>query len=161
MYPIFEFLPRRGTDRLDFAAGDLFSGAAGGLGSEVVWTAVDDHRAPDDVPDAETVGIHGQIGPAVTGEQGRKVAAVVGVGAAAQIEVAAGIGKAGTGAPGPIVAVKAEDGRGAGPLPLGEAGDVGGHQYAAAKGKEGHCPGDSGRGAASADTGDRRGTAKG
>ena len=56
---------------LDDPAGDFCPRVAGGLGSEIIGAAVDDHGAAYDVTHLETVGQHRQPGSALPGQQSR------------------------------------------------------------------------------------------
>lgn len=82
-----------GSNRADDAAGDPGSGISGGLGGKIVPPAVDDDRAADDLGDAEPVGEHGHERMAAAGKQGRQVARMKRVRAAARVEVPFGVGK--------------------------------------------------------------------
>lgn len=82
-----------GLNWADDAAGDPGSGIPGGLGGKIVPPAVDDDRAADDLGDAEPVGEHGHKRMAAAGKQGRQVARVKRVRAAARVEVPFGVGK--------------------------------------------------------------------
>jgi len=89
---------------------------------------VNDNRLAYGVGDREAVGEEGGDGDAVTAEEGRKVACVVGMRATVGIEMRArvfegigGVARAST----PIVDMKAEDGGGAYVLGGGESVDLG------------------------------------
>ena len=117
----------------NLSAGDLGACVAGGLGGEIIRTAVDVHGAADDVLHAETVGEKDGEGVAAAAEERRQIPGVLGVGAIVRIEVAADIGKGVTavaGAAGPGMDVKGKDRVAAGPLRLRQAGDMGRHKDA-------------------------------
>lgn len=77
----------------NLTAGDFGASIPGGLRSEIVRAAVDDHSAADNVLHAETVCEKNRKGVAPVAEKGRQIPGVPGMGAVVRIVMASNIGK--------------------------------------------------------------------
>lgn len=77
----------------DDSAGDLFSCVSGRLSCEIVKSAVNNQRPPENILGMEATGQKGTEGCAAAFEKRWKVAGVVGVGTVLRIVVGAGISK--------------------------------------------------------------------
>lgn len=76
---------------LNFTASQDFAWVAGGLGSEIVWSRVDDDSFSCNLSQGEAVRQKHRKGPAVGGKQRRQVPGVVRMGLLAGVIVATGI----------------------------------------------------------------------
>lgn len=59
------------------ATGNFIPGVTGGLGMEIISSAVYDHRPADDIPHTKTICLHSQVCPSATQHQWGKVPGMV------------------------------------------------------------------------------------
>ena len=121
---------------MDYAAGDLFTCVAGGLGVKIIHHIVHDHCATKDIHYVKAACCHHYIGITVAGHQGRQITGVVGVHFLGGVIVNARVGKIGSCAAVFCMDVKSKEACVGGGQPL----DDGFHQNAVPQLIESHLP---------------------